>query len=351
MKPLISIIIPVYNVEKYLRRCLESLINQSLSKIEIICVNDGSKDNSLKILKEYALKDERIIVVDQQNQGVSIARNNALKYVRGEFYMFVDSDDWLDRETCEITYNYATLNHADCLMFSYTKEFGNHSVINHIFDRDYFIWDKEEVQRRLHRRLFGPIEDELSKPQDLDIMVTPCMQLFRTEKFVHIPFMDIREIGTFEDGLYQIILYKNCDRFIYIDKPYYHYLRINDSSLTTAYNPHLLCLWEKLYNYMEKYIKEWNLGDKYEQALQNRIALSVLGAGINITHSKDGLMSGGRHIKKILKNNRYRNALLQLDITAMPFPWKVFFFLAKHMMATSLFAMMKIIEYIRIHKQ
>ena len=82
MKPLISIIIPVYNVEKYLADCLDSLVNQTMSDIEIICVNDGSKDNSLAILEDYAKREKRIVLLNQPNSGVSVARNNALKQVR-----------------------------------------------------------------------------------------------------------------------------------------------------------------------------------------------------------------------------------------------------------------------------
>lgn len=107
MKPTISIIIPVYNVENYLERCLDSLIGQTLADIEIICVNDGSQDRSLEILQEDASHDSRIRVFDQANSGVSVARNNALKHVKGEFYMFVDSDDWLDPEICAVAYDYA----------------------------------------------------------------------------------------------------------------------------------------------------------------------------------------------------------------------------------------------------
>ena len=86
----VSIIVPVYNVEKYLSKCLESLINQTLKDIEIICVNDGSTDNSLSILKEYANKDSRIKIIDKQNEGVSVARNTGIEVATGEYLMFVD---------------------------------------------------------------------------------------------------------------------------------------------------------------------------------------------------------------------------------------------------------------------
>lgn len=109
----ISIIIPVYNVEKYLRQCLDSLIGQTLKDIEIVCVNDGSKDNSLEILREYKNKDSRIVIIDQINQGVSVARNNALKIAKGEYIGFVDSDDWVDADFFEKLYYSAIKNDCD----------------------------------------------------------------------------------------------------------------------------------------------------------------------------------------------------------------------------------------------
>ncbi|MBR6099633.1 glycosyltransferase family 2 protein [bacterium] len=101
----VSVIIPVYNVENYLRKCLDSVVNQTLQDIEIICINDGSTDNSLQILNEYAQKDNRIIVINKENQGVSAARNDGIEKAGGEFIMFLDSDDYFMPEACEIAYN------------------------------------------------------------------------------------------------------------------------------------------------------------------------------------------------------------------------------------------------------
>lgn len=101
---LVSVIVPVYNAEKYLNRCLESLINQTLKNIEIICINDGSTDNSLQIIKDYSNKDNRIVVIDQQNQGVSASRNQGMKIAKGEYLAFCDADDWLDLEFYEKLY-------------------------------------------------------------------------------------------------------------------------------------------------------------------------------------------------------------------------------------------------------
>lgn len=96
MKPLISVIIPVYNVELYLRRCLDSVINQTYKKLEIIVVNDGSTDDSLNICKEYEQKDKRVILIDQKNGGLSDARNKGINVAKGEYIAFLDSDDFYD---------------------------------------------------------------------------------------------------------------------------------------------------------------------------------------------------------------------------------------------------------------
>ncbi|MBO4956650.1 MAG: glycosyltransferase [Rickettsiales bacterium] len=117
----VSIIVPVYNVEQYLERCLNSLINQTLQNIEIICINDGSMDNSLSILKQYAEKDKRIKIIDQENQGVSVARNNGIEASQGEYIGFVDSDDYVDLDFFENLYNKAKKEDADIVEAKYYK--------------------------------------------------------------------------------------------------------------------------------------------------------------------------------------------------------------------------------------
>ena len=109
----VSIIVPVYNVEKYLERCLDSLINQTFKDIEIICIDDGSIDNSGKILDEYAAKDSRIKVIHQNNAGLSVTRNNGMKIASGNYINFVDSDDWIDKDFIEKLYDAIIRNNAD----------------------------------------------------------------------------------------------------------------------------------------------------------------------------------------------------------------------------------------------
>jgi len=122
MQPLVTIILPTYNVEPYLRQCLDSLVNQTIRDIQIICVNDGSTDGSLAILKEYADKDSRIEVIDQENRGGGSARNAGYPHIRGKYTYFVDPDDWLEPNLCEKTSKKMEETNADVLYLDYFRE-------------------------------------------------------------------------------------------------------------------------------------------------------------------------------------------------------------------------------------
>lgn len=122
----ISIVVPIYKVEKYLRRCIESLINQDYPDIEIILVDDGSPDNCGTICNEYAQKDTRIKVIHQQNGGLSAARNTGIDVARGEYLMFVDSDDWVEPDYCSTALNKAKDNNCDIVVFGYNNIYKDH---------------------------------------------------------------------------------------------------------------------------------------------------------------------------------------------------------------------------------
>ena len=133
----ISVIMPVYNVEKYLKECLDSIINQTLSELEIICINDGSTDSSLGILKEYEAKDNRITVINKQNEGLSETRNLGMTLAHGEYISFVDSDDFLDLNFYEKLYNAAKKYNADiaCSNLYRITETKNYYLIKYLFHK------------------------------------------------------------------------------------------------------------------------------------------------------------------------------------------------------------------------
>ena len=135
MAPKVSVIVPVYNVEKYLPHCLDSLVNQTLKDIEIICVNDGSTDGSLAILQRYAAKDKRIKIIDKENEGAEAARNNALDTASGTYIAFVDSDDWVENIYLEEQISLLEENNADMVECSYETVISDVSKRKHNISR------------------------------------------------------------------------------------------------------------------------------------------------------------------------------------------------------------------------
>lgn len=143
--PKVSVIIPVYNVEEYLRECLDSVVNQTLKDIEIICVNDGSTDSSRDILQEYADKDNRIKIIDKKNGGISSARNLGMKASLGEFIGFLDSDDWIDLNFYEKLYDAAIKYNADIASASLLRVY-SHKKTYYLKHRNYKCSNKPRLK-------------------------------------------------------------------------------------------------------------------------------------------------------------------------------------------------------------
>ena len=126
-QPLLSVIVPIYNVENYLDRCVESIVNQTYKNLEIILVDDGSPDNCPRMCDKWAEKDSRIKVVHKENGGLSDARNAGIPLTKGEIISFIDSDDWIEPAAYESLYNQAYRETVECVMFSYHRDFASHS--------------------------------------------------------------------------------------------------------------------------------------------------------------------------------------------------------------------------------
>ncbi len=134
--PAISVIIPIYNVEKYLRRCLESVLNQTFADWEAICVNDGSPDNSYKILEEFASRDSRFKIVNKPNGGLSDARNAGMQVAQGDFILYLDSDDFIHPQTMELAYHMAMRDKSDIVSFTYDRIYRPQLMIRHFLKLD-----------------------------------------------------------------------------------------------------------------------------------------------------------------------------------------------------------------------
>lgn len=219
--PKVSIIIPVYNVEKYLRQCLDSVVNQTLTDIEIICVNDCSPDSSEKILSEYAQKDSRIkIITLEKNGGLGNARNVALKIVQGDYIMFLDSDDWLELDACEYAYNQISKNNNDFVVFGL------------------YTYNQNTNERFINTKKIVPFLDIEGKSSALPIEInTPffgngeCWYKIYDRHFILDNKLEF-DRGTFEDQRFNVNILTLAKSISVLNKPLYNY-RKSESSITT----------------------------------------------------------------------------------------------------------------------
>lgn len=324
----VSVIIPVYNVEKYLPKCLDSVINQTYADLEIICVNDGSPDNSSAILEEYAKKDNRIKIINQENTGLSGARNTGIKASTGDYIVFLDSDDWMDTEAIEAAVTVAQNSGSDTVLWGYVREFAEKSVEKKIFDGDR-IFDSAET-RDLHRRLAGLKGEELRNPENTDALVTAWGKLYTASviKENKLQFVDTKIIGT-EDLLFNMNYFGFAKKCSFIDKPYNHYRKDNETSLTRSYKAKLFSQWSELYSRIRKYLDENELGEDFHKALDNRICLSMIGLGLNELCNKESHKTRIRNLKNILSSEQYVKAYKNLEFGYFPIHWKLFFAFCK----------------------
>lgn len=322
--PLVSIIVPIYNVEKYLEQCIDSLENQTYREIEIILVDDGSKDNSGAICDVYAKSDSRVKVIHKPNGGLSSSREAGINAALGEYIMIVDGDDWIDTDTIQECIN-CIIKEADlqCVLFSYIKEYPNKSIpVKVLENSQLFIGDKAED--KIYRRLFGLSNSELNHPERMHNIESCCMKLYSRELAQNGRYFGTDLVGSSEDALFNMYALYGLKKACYLDKHFYHYRKLPES-ITNSFRPRLVEQWSNLFNIMNEIIKERELGNRYEDALKNRIALSIFGIGINeLGNRQNNFYKHIKNIKEYIKSPRYVEAVKQLEISRMPIAWQVF---------------------------
>lgn len=220
MSKLVSVIIPAYNAEKYINKCVQSVIDQSYQELEIIIVNDGSKDNTLKILKSLELKDSRILVIDQTNQGLPAARNTGLRKCKGDFIFFLDSDDWLELNCIEFLMNIESKSCADIIFFDYFKNYGNKETEHHAYENE-FIYNSDFKNRFV-------LWDMRT--------ITAWGKLYSRKCIANTEYDE--KMRTAEDVDFNYRIYKNVKTAYFSNKCLLHY-RILEQSAIHGYDPNV----------------------------------------------------------------------------------------------------------------
>ncbi|MBR3888614.1 MAG: glycosyltransferase family 2 protein [Clostridia bacterium] len=310
MNPKISIIIPVYNAEKFISKCLDSAINQTYKNIEIICVNDGSKDNSLKILEEYSAKDSRVVIVNKQNAGVSEARNDGIKNSTGEYIAFLDSDDWLERDAIGNLFEALVENKVDVVRGAYyinegNKEYLGVQIDEAILNRCVSTEEKDFCQKVICEILNGNMPGYI------------WLLLIKKESVLKTPLFQ-KEIPVMEDTVFYCDLMNVIDKIYFLNKPTYHYF-CNEEGCVNSKNNYI----KKIKSFLK--VREYLLNqierDKFEKHKRIDIVNTNM-ANLIANHAFMAFATGDKKLqtetKQLMQSEEVKNAMKNVNTRNLP---------------------------------
>jgi len=270
MMPKVSVIVPVYNVEEYLPKCLDSLINQTLSDIEIIVVNDGSPDNSQDIIDEYKKKDKRIISIIKENKGVGSARNLGLEKTRGEYISYVDSDDYIELDMLEKMYDKAKSEDLDIVIYGYKNIYPNKEV-------PYIIPDNliEETLNNKKSKIFNT--------------VSPWSKIYKRIFLLEQDIKFVEDKVWYEDFAYSVKLLSSTNKIGIVNKPLYNYLIRENSIMNSSKllkNLDIILAFDDVISFMKKQNKYDEFYEEIEYLAVDNILISGITRIVRINNDK-----------------------------------------------------------------
>lgn len=341
--PLISIIVPVYNAEQYLKYCISSIVEQDYTNFELILINDGSTDNSLNIMNEFQY-DNRVKNITISNAGVSNARNLGIFNSRGEYIMFIDSDDFIESNTLSSCIKSILLEDTDLLFFGWNKVKG--STKKKIIDLEK---KSSKIQLNdtewLKRRAIGPNNNQLQENIPIDLYNTPWAKLYKASiiKDFGILFKP-RNIVGMEDVLFNIELFQHLKSISFLKAYLYNYRVDSENSLTKTDVDNIDYKLKNLVNEIKLNVNLENI----EELIGNRIKFSMINilASLTSKHRNTTLIFKYKIAIKILNDSFYYDAF-KIDFSNASPRLKVFFYLCKYKQSFILVLVMTLLHRIK----
>lgn len=335
----LSIIIPVYNVEKYLDKCLQSVMNQTLQDIEIILVDDQSPDNCPQMCDEYAKQDTRIKVVHKKNGGLGFARNSGLEIATGEYVTFLDSDDFVDLHTYEHLYNLAKSNAIDALYYKFRRFTDEVEVVPSEPTCNVTLYKDAAVKELM----LDMIASEPSAKVDHKIQCSACTAMYRMSiiKDNNVRFHSERELIS-EDVIFNLDFLKYAKSAAYNNGEYYHY-RVNPVSLTSTMRTDRMDFNYKLYNYIKGAINSWDLDEILAEERNNRLFIGNSRSTItHILQSDKALTEKIGWLKLTCRMLIWKELALKFNWKRLPLYPRLFFWLCFKKQVYLLFFLIKL---------
>lgn len=273
-EPLISVVLPIYNVEKVLRRCVDSVLNQTYRNLEVILVDDGSPDGCPAICDEYALQDPRVKVIHKQNAGLGYARNTGIEHATGKYICFFDSDDYIEPTTLEECCALAEKEKADLVCYGNTEETSQGKIMKtRVPTPPKALYCGEEVQRELMPMALAHCA---KTGENWNLLLSAWCELFSLETIQKNQFRFVSEREIISEDFYSVLQYYSyCEKVAFIQKPFYHYIA-NPASLSKSYRADR---YERIKVFLEK-MNELSVKMGMKSELQERIKTVFLGITI-----------------------------------------------------------------------
>ncbi len=342
---LVSVIVPIYNVERYLAQCLDSIIGQTYPHLEIILVDDGSTDGSTVIAQQYAEQDGRIQLISQQNQGLSGARNTGVSKSTGEFLVFVDSDDWLHIRIIEQAVQQIKPG-IDLVAWGYDRVFQLQSSAGSSWFSGDIEFDKRKVREHLFARMVGPMGEELSNLMSVDNFSMAWSKLYRREILISnkLSFAPTQVYGS-EDVLFNIHFLFYCTGVTYLKQSGYFYRKDNSSSLTKNHGNTLYTRLMALYQEVERFLNEHGLfNEEFNCRLDHRKAISFVNVSLSVCSKRNSqsTVEKYREVKRLV--GEYGDVMRRFSLDNLKVHWWLFFQLIKWRWSLAVFLYLQVIR-------
>ncbi len=277
-KNLVSVIVPVYKVEKYLRRCIESVLSQTYENVEVVLVDDGSPDNCPVMCDELAKTDQRIKVVHKENGGLSSARLAGFRESTGEYILFVDSDDYIENNMVEELLTAITDNNADLALCGYFTQYDDSNTENLLPYRKRLLEGKEEITKEYILPLIGTQKGGTNLPGFL------CIRMLKRVLVKESFFVSENEVFA-EDVVFDLLYSDSINRIAVVNIPLYHYC-VNGQSLTNKYRKNKWQMLKNLCAFKSEFLSERGIAGA-EERLKNANSSSVFASVDNAVLSGD----------------------------------------------------------------
>lgn len=323
MKPIISVIIPVYNVESYLAECLDSVLSQSMKEVEIILVNDGSTDSSGNICDEYKDRDNRVKVIHKQNEGVSVARNTGIANSIGKYIGFVDSDDVIDKDMYKKLYSEIEDNNADIAICRYARLYPDGVIRETEEPLKLGELGKEEIKEKLILPMIGT---PLSAPANPPIMGCNWRCLYR-KKIISKLNIEFQKVKIAEDLLFHLTYLCKSQKAIVIDDVLYYY-RLNPNSALQSYITNYWDDRNKQFELLYNVLKDnYALNGEIVERLNSTRLYFTCSCIINECHKKNekNLFEKLRTMKNYVEDKRSKDVLKWKNIKNISFKERFIF--------------------------